>query len=148
AGGQHACLVADALGMTKVVIHPFAGVLSAYGMGLAELRVLRELAVDAVLDDAADLEDRLTTLGDEGRDALLAQGVANGQIVVGRSAFLKYEGTDSALSVPFGSAEAMLADFAAAHRARFGFVADKRLVLESIAVEAVGRPESGDAATF
>ena len=149
AGGQHACAVADALGMTKVVIHPFAGVLSAYGMGLAELRVLRELAVDAVVDEAGDLEPRLAALSDEARGALLVQGVGEAQIVVGRSAFLKYEGTDSTLSVPFGTAEVMLADFGAAHQARFGFVAaGKRLVLESVAVEAVGTPESGAADAF
>ncbi|HEX4505362.1 MAG TPA: hydantoinase B/oxoprolinase family protein [Alphaproteobacteria bacterium] len=143
AGGQHACAVADALRMTKVVIHPFAGVLSAYGMGLAELRVLRELAVDAVLEGMGDLEVRLAVLDAEARDALLAQGVAETQIAVGRSAFLKYEGTDSTLSVPFGSVEAMRADFGAAHQARFGFVAaGKRLVLESVAVEAVGKPET------
>jgi 5-oxoprolinase (ATP-hydrolysing) len=151
AGGQHACAVADALGMTKVTIHPFAGVLSAYGMGLAELRVLRELAVDARLEDAlaARLEDRLAALERDAQRALLAQGVAGAQITVGRSAFLKYEGTDSTLSVPFGTAAAMRAAFDAAHQARFGFVApDKRLVWESVAIEAVGTPESGAATAF
>jgi 5-oxoprolinase (ATP-hydrolysing) len=143
AGGQHACAVADALGITTVVLHPFAGVLSAYGMGLAELRVLRELAVDAVVENTDDLETKLSSLGSEVRSALLAQGVVDGQIRVSRSAFLKYEGTDSTLSVPFGAAEAMAADFSAAHQTRFGFVAaGKRLVLESVAVEAVGRPNA------
>ena len=149
AGGQHACAVADALGMTKVVIHPLAGVLSAYGMGLAELRVLRELAVDAPLEDICDLGERLAALEREARDALLAQGVTGEQIAVGRSAFLKYEGTDSTLSVPFGTADEMRADFDVAHQSRFGFVAaGKRLMLESVAVEAVGRPDGGAAATF
>jgi 5-oxoprolinase (ATP-hydrolysing) len=149
AGGQHACAVADALSMATVVIHPFAGVLSAYGMGLAELRVLRELAVDAPLESAGDLETKLSALGREARDALLAQGVADGQIAVSRSAFIKYEGTDSTLSVPFGTAEAMTMDFGEAHQARFGFVAvGKQLVLESVAVEAVGMPDSRAASTF
>jgi 5-oxoprolinase (ATP-hydrolysing) len=143
AGGQHACAVADALGMVTVVIHPFAGVLSAYGMGLAELRVLRELAVDAPLEGTGDLGAKLSALDREARDALLAQGVADGQIAVGRNALVKYEGTDSTLSVPFGTVERMVADFGAAHQARFGFVAvGKRLVLESVAVEAVGRPDA------
>jgi 5-oxoprolinase (ATP-hydrolysing) len=149
AGGQHACAVAGALGMTTVVIHPFAGVLSAYGMGLAELRVLRELAVDAPLDAIGDLEAKLSVLDREARNALLAQSVAEGQIAVSCSAFVKYEGTDSTLSVPFGTAARMVGDFGAAHQARFGFVAvDKRLVLESVAVEAVGRPDRSTAATF
>ena len=90
AGGQHACAVANALSMTTVVVHPFAGVLSAYGMGLAELRVLRELAVDAPLEGAGDLEVKLSALDRETRNALLAQGVADGQIAVSRSAFVKY----------------------------------------------------------
>jgi 5-oxoprolinase (ATP-hydrolysing) len=149
AGGQHACAVADALGMTTVVIHPFAGVLSAYGMGLAELRVLRELAVDAPLETTSDLEAKLSVLDREARDALLAQGVTDGQIAVSRNALVKYDGTDSTLSVPFGTAKRMVADFGAAHQERFGFVAvGKRLVLESVAVEAVGVPDSGVAATF
>ena len=145
AGGQHACAVADALGMTRVMIHPLAGVLSAYGMGLAELRVMRELAVDAVVGAAGDLEAKLAALDREARDALLAQGVAAELITVGRSALVKYDGTDSTLSVPFGTATRMVADFAAAHEARFGFVAmSKRLVLESVAVEAVGSPDASE----
>jgi 5-oxoprolinase (ATP-hydrolysing) len=141
AGGQHACAVADALRMTTIVIHPLAGVLSAYGMGLAELRSLRELAVDAPLD--AEVDDKLSVLDREVRDALLAQGVAKGQISVSHNAFVKYEGTDSALSVPFGAAGAMAGDFNIAHQARFGFVAaGKRLVLESVTVEGVGWPDA------
>jgi 5-oxoprolinase (ATP-hydrolysing) len=146
AGGQHACLVADALGMTRVVIHPLAGVLSAYGMGLAELRVLRELAVDAGLADdlVADLEDSLSALDRDARAALLAQGVGEDRVIVSRQAFLKYEGTDSALAVPFGPVERMVADFNAAHEARFGFVAaGEALVLETVVGEAVGTPEDG-----
>jgi len=144
AGGQHACAVADALRMTTVVIHPFAGVLSAYGMGLAELRVLRELAVDAVVDET--LPERRPQLGellDGAREALRAQGVTDEQITVELNAMLKYEGTDSTLSVAFAAPRSMRAAFEAAHQARFGFVAaGKRLVLESVAVEAVGRPDA------
>jgi 5-oxoprolinase (ATP-hydrolysing) len=145
AGGQHACAVADALGMTTVVIHPFAGVLSAYGMGLAELRALRELAVDAVVDETlpVGLEEQVGELLRDTRKALLAQGVADEQIAVELSALLKYEGTDSTLSVSFTRPTSMRAAFDAAHQTRFGFVAaGKRLVWESVAVEAVGRSDS------
>jgi 5-oxoprolinase (ATP-hydrolysing) len=154
AGGQHACAVADALRMTKVMIHPFAGVLSAYGMGLAELRVLRELAVDAVIDETLterrpQLKDQLGALLDESGEALRAQGVPDARITTELSALLKYEGTDSTLQVPLAAPDSMRAAFDAAHQARFGFVArDKRLVWESVAVEAVGLPDSDAVATF
>ena len=123
AGGQHACLVADALGMRRILIHPLAGVLSAYGMGLADLRLIKQRAVEAPLADALrpELQRILAELEREGVAEMSAQGVAAGNITVLRRLHLKYKGTDLALVIPFGETRATAEAFAAAHRARFGF---------------------------
>ncbi len=99
AGGQHACLVADALGMTRVLLHPFAGVLSAYGMGLADVRSLKQQAVEATLDAAslAAAGTALDRLEHAAREDVAAQGVATARIVARRTLHLKYEGTDTTL---------------------------------------------------
>ena len=145
AGGQHACLVADALGIKRIVIHPLAGVLSAYGMGLARLRTVRQAAVDAPLDYATvqRAEAMLAALESETKAELRAQRIGDSQLTAERTAFVKYHGTDTALGIPMGSLEEMEQDFAGAHRQRFGFAAPgKALVLESVSVEAIGAPES------
>ncbi len=141
AGGQHACLVADALGMTQVFLHPYAGVLSAYGMGLADLRALREQAVEALLDEAlGGLETSYAPLVEAARQEVAQQGIDSGQVEILRRLHLRYEGTDSALIVDHGSRADIQARFETAHRARYGFiVADKNLVVEAVSVEAVGR---------
>ncbi|HEX2116967.1 MAG TPA: hydantoinase/oxoprolinase family protein, partial [Alphaproteobacteria bacterium] len=147
AGGQHACRVADALGMKTVFIHPLAGVLSAYGMGLADLRVMREKAVEAVLEDKliAQLEHELDVLAKDGMDEMRRQGLPDAQIEVQRKLHLKYEGTDSTLVVDWGSRAAMVEAFAAAHRQRYGFMMpDKRVIVEAVAVEVVGRTETAE----
>jgi 5-oxoprolinase (ATP-hydrolysing) len=140
AGGQHACLVADALRISRIVIHPLAGLLSAYGMGLAEMRTVREAAVDAPLkaDTLVSMRQTVTALEIGAAADLRAQGT-EGEFAFVRQAFVKYEGTDTPLPVQFGSADEIAAAFADLHRQRFGFVApDKGLVVESVAVEAVG----------
>jgi 5-oxoprolinase (ATP-hydrolysing) len=147
AGGQHACRVADALGMTTVFIHPLAGVLSAYGMGLADLRVMREKAVEASLEDAliAQLGRELDVLAKDGMDEMRRQGLPDAQIELQRKLHLKYEGTDSTLVIDWGAREAMVEAFAAAHRQRYGFMMpDKRVIVEAVAVEVVGHTESAD----
>jgi 5-oxoprolinase (ATP-hydrolysing) len=141
AGGQHACGVADALGMTEIFIHPLGGVLSALGMGLAGQSELREAAVEEVFDEALleHLARRLDDLGGEAGDALNSQGVVAADVTVARRVHLRYAGTDTALQVPFGSYAQILAAFAAAHQSRFGFVmGDIALVAEAVSVEAVG----------
>ncbi len=140
AGGQHACLVADALGMTKVLLHPFAGVLSAYGMGLAEVRAIRQATEAAPLDAGRDaaLADRIAQLSTAARADLEAQGFTDDVSILAR-AEIKFAGSDTPLVVPFGPGDAMAQAFEDLHRRRFGFFAeDKALVVETLEVEAVG----------
>ncbi|HLL31397.1 MAG TPA: hydantoinase/oxoprolinase family protein, partial [Allosphingosinicella sp.] len=136
AGGQHACLVADALGMERVMIHPLAGVLSAFGMGLADMVELRQRSVG---DEA--LEDVLAELAGEAVAALTGQGVE--AVELKRRAALRYEGSDSSLEVDAGEFEAMRAAFEEAHEVRFGFVSpETAVVMETAVVEAVGQNSS------
>ena len=140
AGGQHACLVADALGMTRVFVHPLAGVLSAYGMGLADQNVIREQAVETKLvpDALAGIEAALEQLATTARTELERQQVGAGTAVVHRRVHVRYEGSDSALIVPFGSLAEITAAFENAYRQRFAFLMQgKGLVVEAVSVEAV-----------
>ncbi len=147
AGGQHACLVADALGMETIILHPFAGVLSAYGMGLADIRSLRERQVEgpfaaSTFDLAAQALDEIEA---EARQEVLDQDVPDERIDAVRKAHLRYAGTDSALLVDFTNGEAMLGAFEAQHQQRFGFIApDRDLLVEAVSVEAIGTPEAID----
>ncbi len=145
AGGQHACLVADALGMKNIFIHPYAGVLSAYGMGLADIRAMREQAVESPLDDSlvSGLEARYAKLGDEVGAEIHAQGIADDHMRVVKRIHIRYEGTDSALVVPFGSRSDIVEAFENAYRDRYGFLMpDKRLLAEAISIEAIGETDS------
>ncbi len=139
AGGQHACLVAEALGMDTVFIHPLAGVLSAYGMGLADRTALREHAVERALDadTLPGIAATAARLGDAARDELVAQGAARGDVRLRTALHLRYAGTDAALAVAWGALGEMAAAFHDAHRARYGFAfPERRLVAETVAVEA------------
>ncbi len=141
AGGQHACLVADALGMTRVLVHPFAGVLSAYGMGLADLRVMRERAVEAVLDDdlVNSLEETLDGMEADGRAEMARQGVEPARMSALRRVLLRYEGTDSPLEIAFAGRDAMVAAFEDAHQQQYGFIApEKRHIVEAVVAEVIG----------
>ncbi|MFQ5783893.1 MAG: hydantoinase B/oxoprolinase family protein [Alphaproteobacteria bacterium] len=141
AGGQHACLVADALGITQVFVHPFAGVLSAYGMGLADLRVMRERAVEAVLTDEliGELEQAADALETDGRAEMRRQGVAASRTSAVRKLLLRYEGTDSPLIVDLADRAGVVAAFEAAHHRHYGFIApEKRHVVEALTVEVIG----------
>jgi 5-oxoprolinase (ATP-hydrolysing) len=149
AGGQHACAVADQLAMTRVFAHPLAGVLSAYGMGLADQTAMREQTVERRLDDlpAAELQLQLDALARPAVDELLAQGVPRERIETIRRVHLKYEGTDSALLVLAGTHEQLQAQFEAAYRLRFSFLMrERRLVVEAVSVEAVGGGDAADEA--
>jgi len=144
AGGQHACGVADALGMTRVFVHPLAGVLSAYGMGLADQIAMREASVECVLDadGLSAAERKLGELGAAAAEELVAQGVARAAIELRRTLHLRYHGTDTALAVPLDGLDAARAAFEAAYRQRFAFLMpDRPLVIEAVSVEAVGAGE-------
>ncbi|MBD2386377.1 hydantoinase B/oxoprolinase family protein [Cylindrospermum sp. FACHB-282] len=149
AGGQHACLIADALGMKQVFIHPYAGVLSAYGMGLADVRAFRERAVESVLSAGLDLEGVLAVLVREGEEELNRQDAKDAKIEVYRRVLLRYEGTDGPLSVDFGDVVAMRSQFEGLHRQRYGFVApEKRLIVEAVTVEVVARHDAPEEKVF
>jgi 5-oxoprolinase (ATP-hydrolysing) len=142
AGGQHACLVADALGMTRVFAHPLAGVLSAYGMGLADQTATREAARELTLDVEAIplMHARLDALASEARAELRAQGVPDHDIEVRRSAHLRYQGTDTSLVVDAGDSDDMRAAFEETYRLRFAFLmASRPLIIEAVSVEAIAQ---------
>jgi len=145
AGGQHACLVADALGMTTVFIHPHAGVLSAYGMGLAEMRAMRERSCETPLDPEGlmALAPVLKELEHETTNEIESQGVDKSAISTVCKAYIRYDGTDTAISVDYQDEAKMAAAFEAAHKQRFGFVMSaRRLVIETLSVEAIGENQS------
>lgn len=140
AGGQHACLVADALGMTRVFVHPLAGVLSAYGMGLADQNVIREQAIEARLNEQTLLlvGKTLETLATAAQTELQRQQVGQGQVTVHQRVHVKYEGTDTALIVALGDLEQIEAAFEHAYQQRFAFLMlGKGLMVEAVSVEAV-----------
>ena len=145
AGGQHACLVADALGITRVFIHPFAGVLSAYGMGLADHRVMRERAIEATLDDGliGELDGTLDELEAEGRIEMERQGVDPSDMEALRKVHLRYEGTDSPLIVDFADRASIVTAFEEAHNLQYGFIApEKKHIVEALTVEVIGGASS------
>ncbi|MFN4995092.1 MAG: hydantoinase B/oxoprolinase family protein, partial [Burkholderiales bacterium] len=139
AGGQHACLVADALGMKQVYVHPLAGVLSAYGMGLADQSLIREQAVELRLtpENMPALLSPLKALSEAARMALSQQALGD-TIELHQRVHVRYEGSDSALMVPMGSLPEITQGFEAAYRQRFAFLmTGKALMVEAVSVEAV-----------
>ncbi len=144
AGGQHACLVADALGMTRVFVHPQAGVLSAYGMGLADIRAIRERAVEAALgEDSTSLDAVLADLEAQVRDEVAMQGIEPRHVSIRRRVHVRYDGTDSALLVDHGDPAVIRERFEMAYRERYGFaMPDQRVIVEAASAEAIGRAAS------
>ncbi|WP_376692070.1 hydantoinase B/oxoprolinase family protein [Wenzhouxiangella sp. EGI_FJ10409] len=147
AGGQHACLVADELGIETVLIHPHAGVLSAYGMGLADVTAHREFPVNDRLDEALvdQLAEAFEASGDDAVTELHKQDFDDDAISVERHCRVRYTGTDTSLPVPFGSFDAMTRAFTRAHRQQFGFAMEAReLEVEAGLLEAVGKSRALD----
>jgi len=145
AAGQHACLVADALGMSQVLLHPLAGVLSAYGMGLADVRALREHSIETPIAEAGGsaAADTLAELEAAAVAELEQQGLPAAEVRVEHRGHLKYAGTDVSLPVPWAAPAGMAAAFLELHRARYGFLMPGRgLTLEAVSAEAIG---AGDA---
>ncbi|MEU3129788.1 hydantoinase B/oxoprolinase family protein [Streptomyces sp. NPDC047726] len=140
AGGQHACAVADALGVGTVLVPPLAGVLSAYGIGLADATAMREQSVEAALDEDSARRVRAVRddLAERTRAELRADGIPDSAVTTRARILLRYAGTDASLPVAHGTVAAMAREFTEAHRARYGFTMDKPLVAEAVSVEATG----------
>ena len=145
AGGQHACLVADVLGIETVFIHPFAGVLSAFGMGLADVRAIKEHQFEQDVSHIAAAEAVLADLDHQTRAQVHEQGIPDAQISLVHSAHIRTDGSHQSLPVAYGSEAEMRAGFDAAHQQRFGFIPSyQRLIIELLTSEAVGA--TGEAA--
>jgi len=141
AGGQHACAVADALGIGTVLVPPLAGVLSAYGIGVADATAMREQAVEAEFTDPdalSRLREVCDALAGQTRRELLDDGVPDDSVTTRARVLIRYAGTDSTIGVPLADADTMTADFVRAHRTRYAFTMDKPLVAEAVSVEARG----------
>ncbi len=149
AGGQHACQVADALNMREVVLHPLGGVLSAYGMGIAEVRALREQSLECALEDPAAterIEACIEQLREAALEELAKQALGGMTTGVFPSVQIRYQGSDTALAVPLAPVAAMAEDFRERYRQRFGFVLEDRpLVAATCVVEAVAGAREGEA---
>jgi 5-oxoprolinase (ATP-hydrolysing) len=137
AGGQHACRVADALGMSRVQCSPLASVLSAYGMGLADRRVLHEATLGAPLDNIAGIDAAVAELGDAAEAALRAQGIGEARLRREASVSIRPAGSENAIEVPHGPLAAMREAFVQGWYARFGFAAVGALVAETTRVEVI-----------
>lgn len=137
AGGQHACRVADALGMETVLVHPLAGMLSAYGIGLAPVKAIREVTLMRPLGES--FAEELAALKAQARDDLLAQGIAVNAIRLAPTARLRFAGSDSLLAIPCDDPASMDTAFRALHRQRFGYSdAEGAIIVEALSVEASG----------
>ena len=137
AGGQHACLVADALAMDRVMIHPLAGVLSAYGMGLADRRVLREATSGATFTNYAEIVKAWEGLAEAAREALVAQGVTADDVRIELRVHLRRGQTDHTIELDLDDPAAMIAAFDAAHIVQFGFASEAPLIADRIVAEAI-----------
>ncbi len=150
AGGQHACRVADELGMRRVYIHPLAGVLSAFGMGLADITEMRESSFERPLapESLEAMARALDQLAESARSEVESHGVPSERIEVLRRAHLKYAGTDTSLMVAASDEAGMRADFEAAYRMRFSFLMpDRGIVIEALSVEAIGKTPAAEMAS-
>ena len=144
AGGQHACLVADALGVETVFIHPYAGVLSAYGIGLADVRAIYEEAVEGKLSDEliSSLDERYAKIAEKAKKDVQDQEIQDQSISTQKRIHVRYDGTDSAIVVDAGSSDVVRRQFEELHRQRFGFIMpEKAVIVEAISVEAIGKTE-------
>ena len=140
AGGQHACAVADALGMKRVFLHPYSGVLSAYGMGLADIRALEEQQFDMSLESEKKARSVIEKMSRKVIDQVVSQGLDRKDIFVVAKAYLKYSGSHQSLEVSFDSPEKMRAEFKKNHLKRFGFFSPvDDLIIEVLGTEAIGR---------
>ena len=140
AGGQHACQVADSLGMKSVLLHPYAGVLSAYGMGLAEIRAIREKHFEKDLENIRHAEKLIDELSVQASNDVKKQGILETSITLVKKAFLRYQGSHQSLEINFNTINVMKLSFESEHKKRFGFyVEGRKILIEMLTVEAVGK---------
>ena len=140
AGGQHACQVADSLGMKSVLLHPYAGVLSAYGMGLAEIRAIREKHFEKDLENIGHAEKLIDELSVQASNDVKKQGILETSITLVKKAFLRYQGSHQSLEINFNTINVMKLSFESEHKKRFGFyVEGRKILIEMLTVEAVGK---------
>ena len=139
AGGQHACQVADSLGITSVFLHPYAGVLSAYGMGLAEIRSIKESHFESDIENINEAKNLIKNLSVNASNSVINQGIKKSSILLIKKAFLHYQGSHQNLEITFDDVEIMRNSFEIEHKKRFGFyVKDRKILIEMLTVEAVG----------
>lgn len=140
AGGQHACAVAESMGVRTVIIPPLAGVLSALGIGLADTTVIKERAVEQTLDSSLipTLQQMVAALQRTAEQELADQHVPMDRITITQTAQVRYDGTDTTIAVPLDDQDAMTNEFARRHRATYSFLMDRPLVVEALVVEATG----------
>tara|TARA_B110000971_G_scaffold98412_1_gene101245 strand:+ start:3130 stop:6723 length:3594 start_codon:yes stop_codon:yes gene_type:complete len=140
AGGQHACQVADSLGITSVFLHPYAGVLSAYGMGLAEIRSIKESHFESDIENINEAKNLIKNLSVNASNSVINQGIKKSSILLIKKAFLHYQGSHQNLEITFDDVEIMRNSFEIEHKKRFGFyVKDRKILIEMLTVEAVGK---------
>ena len=147
AGGQHACLVADSLGIKQIHLHQYAGVLSAYGIGLADSSTINDLAVELALDEEIinSLSISFKELENSGKKELISQNLNEKLFVYFDRVYLRYKDSDSSLAVRFDDYKSMKSSFENTHKARFGFISpEKTLIIESIQVEVSCQSEQFD----
>lgn len=146
AGGQHACAVADSLGIRTVLVPPMAGVLSALGIGLADTTAMREQSVEAPLEPASmpRVQETADALEEAARAELLAEDVPEDRIEIARRAQLRYDGTDTALTVALTDPKTMAEEFEEHHRATYSFALDRPIVVEALSIEATGVTDPPD----
>ena len=147
AGGQHACLVADSLGIKQIHLHQYAGVLSAYGIGLADSKTINDLAIESTLNNEiiSSLSSGFNELKSDGKKELISQNLNEELFDYFNRVFLRYNGSDSSLAVRFDDYKAMKSSFESTHKARFGFISpEKSLIVESIQVEVSCRSDQFD----
>jgi 5-oxoprolinase (ATP-hydrolysing) len=151
AGGQHACLIADTLGLETILIHPLSGLLSAYGMGLAPMRASRERSVEAPLNAETmhTVENLAYDLGSDATEELLDEGVEHDDIAITTHLHLRYAGTDTALAIELSEPAIMRRDFETLHQQRFGFISpEKPIFVAVVEVEATGSETLDSAPTY
>ena len=142
AAGQHACMVADLLGMEVILIPPMAGVLSAYGIGLAQPRTLKEISFEKPLNahSLLEMEVYFRDLKNQACHELVAQGIQTSDIVTNETLYVRYLGTNTSIELMNNDLSSLITDFESQHRHNFGFIyPDRSLVVETLVIEAVGK---------